>query len=161
MAAYINSHPLISEVQWQSSTVAELDLRNSNVSRLILHPQGLQTVRLNDGLSILILNGAPSPALRIDDPHAGRFLRLQLSGDLAPFHGLDQLARLSLSAMPAVDFAAVARRFPQLVDLAVWWRSRRCSNTTVPLWMMDSLWGAKSVAFRWLMVLLICGSCGS
>ena len=120
LAAYINSHPLISEVQWQSSTVAELDLRNSNVSRLILHPQGLQTVRLNDGLSILILNGAPSPALRIDDPHAGRFLRLQLTGVLAPFHGLDQLARLSLSAMPAVDFAAVARRFPQLLDLAVW-----------------------------------------
>lgn len=128
LAAYLNSHPLISEVHWRSSTVTELDLSNSHVSRLILDPQGLQTVRLNDGLSSLIVNGAPSPALRIDDPHAGRFLRLQLTGAVAPFHGLDQLAQLSLSAMPAVDFAAVAGRFPQLAELTVWGKPALASN---------------------------------
>ena len=128
LAAYINGNPIINEVHWQSSTVQELDLRNSNVSRLIVHAEGLQTLRLNEGLASLILNGAPSPSLHIDDPHAGRFLRLQLSGAIAPFHGLDQLARLSLSAMPAVDFDVVAQRFPALTDLTVWGKPGLASN---------------------------------
>ena len=34
----------------------------------------------------------------------------------------------------------------------VWRRSRRCSNTTVLLWMMDKTWTLRSVAFRWLEV---------
>ncbi len=128
LAAYINGNPIINEVQWQSSTEGELDLRNSNVSRLVVHAAGLRSLRLNEGLSTLILDGAPSPALRIDDPHAGRFLRLQCSGALAPFHGLDQLARLSLSAMPVVDFDAVAQRFPVLTDLTVWGKPGLASN---------------------------------
>lgn len=128
LAAYINGNPIINEVQWQSSTESELDLRNSNVSRLVVHGAGLRSLRLNEGVSTLILNGAPSAALRIDDPHAGRFLRLQLSGALAPFHGLDQLARLSLSAMPVVDFDAVAQRFPVLTDLTVWGKPGLASN---------------------------------
>ncbi|OEZ69338.1 hypothetical protein JAB5_35670 [Janthinobacterium sp. HH103] len=128
LAAYINGNPIINEVHWQSSTEGELDLRNSNVSRLVVHAAGLRSLRLNEGLSTLILNGAPSPSLRIDDPHAGRFLRLQCSGALAPFHGLDQLARLSLSAMPAVDFDMVAQRFPLLTDLTVWGKPGLASN---------------------------------
>lgn len=87
-----------------------------------------EEVRLNGGLSTLILNGAPSPSLHIDDPHAGRFLRLQLSGAMAPFHGLDELMRLSLSAMPAVDFDVVAQRFPALTDLTVWGKPGLASN---------------------------------
>ena len=128
LAAYINGNPIINEVHWQSSTESELDLRNSNVSRLVVHGAGLRSLRLNEGLSTLILNGAPSSALRIDDPHAGRFLRLQCSGALTPFHGLDQLARLSLSAMPAVDFDMVAQRFPLLTDLTVWGKPGLASN---------------------------------
>ncbi|MEG1329187.1 MAG: hypothetical protein RSD99_30065, partial [Janthinobacterium sp.] len=128
LAAYINGNPIINEVQWQSSTEGELDLRNSNVSRLVVHGAGLRSLRLNEGVSTLILNGAPSPSLRIDDPHAGRFLRLQCCGALAPFHGLDQLARLSLSAMPVVDFDAVAQRFPSLTDLTVRGKPGLASN---------------------------------
>ena len=128
LAACINANPIINEVHWQSSTTDELDLRDSNVSRLVVHAEGLRSLRLNEGLSTLILQGAPSPALRIEDPHAGRFLRLQLSGALAPFHGLEQLGRLSLSAMPAVDFAAVAERFPQLVELTVWGKPALASH---------------------------------
>ncbi|WP_374197312.1 hypothetical protein, partial [Janthinobacterium sp. UMAB-60] len=130
LAAYINRNPIINEVQWQSSTESEFDLRNSNVSRLVVHGAGLRSLRLNEGLSTLILNGAPSSALRIDAPHAGRFLRLLCSGALAPFHGLDQLARLSLSAMPAVDFDVVAQRFPALTDLTVWGKPGLASNVT-------------------------------
>lgn len=128
LAEYINGNPIISEVQWQSSTVSELDLSNSNVGRLIVHAAGLQSLRLNEGLNTLILNGAPSPSLRIDDPHAGRFLRLQCGGALAPFHGLDELTHLSLSAMPAVDFDVVAQRFPGLTDLTVWGKPGLASN---------------------------------
>ena len=128
LAAYINGNSIISEVRWQSSTVSELDLSNSNVSRLIVHAEGLQTLRLNEGLSTLILNGAPSPSLRIDDPHAGRFLRLQCGGALAPFDGLDELMHLQLSAMPAVDFDVVAQRFPGLTELTVWGKPGLASN---------------------------------
>ena len=128
LAAYINGNPIISEVQWQSSTASELDLSDSNVGRLIVHADGLRSLRLNEGLSTLILHGAPAPSLRIDDPHAGRFLRLQCSGALAPFHGLDELTHLSLSAMPAVDFDVVAQRFPWLTDLTVWGKPGLASN---------------------------------
>lgn len=128
LAAYINGNPIINEVQWQSSTVSELDLSNSNVSRLIVHAEGLQSLRLNEGLSTLILNGAPSPSLHIDDPHAGRFLRLQCGGALAPFHGLDELMHLQLSAMPTVDFDVVAQRFPGLTELTVWGKPGLASN---------------------------------
>ena len=128
LAAYINGNPIINEVQWQSSTVSELDLRDSNVSRLIVHADGLQSLRLNEGLGGLTLHGAPSPSLRIDDPHAGRFLRLQCSGALAPFHGLDQLMHLLLDAMPVVDVDMVAQRFPWLTQLTVRGKPGLASN---------------------------------
>ncbi len=47
---------------------------------------------------------------------------------MPPFHGLEQLARLSLSAMPAVDFDVVARRFPALADLSVRGKPGMASN---------------------------------
>ena len=117
---FIQGNPFINELHWQSSTVHALDFSGSGLSRLILQPDGVTSLVLNEGLSLLALRGAPSPALRIDDGADGRHLTLQCTHTLPPFHGLGQLGGLSLVSMKEVDLAQVARRFPHLTALRIW-----------------------------------------
>ena len=117
---FIQGNPFINELHWQSSTVHALDFSGSGLSRLILQPDGVTSLVLNQGLSLLALRGAPSPALRIDDGADGRHLTLQCTQTLAPFHGLGQLGGLSLVSMKEVDLAQVAQRFPHLTALRIW-----------------------------------------
>ena len=117
---FIQGNPFINELHWQSSTVHALDFSGSGLSRLILQPDGVTSLVLNEGLSLLALRGAPSPALRIDDGADGRHLTLQCTQTLAPFHGLGQLGGLSLVSMKEVDLAQVAQRFPHLTALRIW-----------------------------------------
>ncbi|MBW3499093.1 hypothetical protein [Janthinobacterium sp. NKUCC08_JDC] len=117
---FIQGNPFINELHWQSSTVQALDFSGSGLNRLILQPDGVTSLVLNEGLSLLALRGAPSPALRIDDDADGRHLTLQCKQTLAPFHGLGQLGGLSLVSMKEVDLAQVARRFPHLTALRIW-----------------------------------------
>ena len=117
---FIQGNPFINELQWQSSTVHALDFSGSGLSRLILQPDGVTSLVLNKGLSLLALRGAPSPALRIDDGADGRHLTLQCTQTLPPFHGIEQLGGLSLVSMKEVDLAQVARRFPHLTALRIW-----------------------------------------
>ncbi|MEX0141780.1 hypothetical protein MRBLMS1_002618 [Massilia sp. LMS1-1-1.1] len=117
---FIQGNPFINELHWQSSTVHALDFSGSGLNRLILQPDGVTSLVLNKGLSLLALRGAPSPALRIDDGADGRHLTLQCTQTLAPFHGLGQLGGLSLVSMKEVDLAQVAQRFPHLTALRIW-----------------------------------------
>lgn len=117
---FIQGNPFINELHWQSSTVHALDFSGSGLSRLILQPDGVTSLVLNEGLSLLALRGAPSPALRIDDGADGRHLTLQCTQTLPPFHGLGQLGGLSLVSMKEVDLAQVAQRFPHLTALRIW-----------------------------------------
>ena len=117
---FIQGNPFINELHWQSSTVHALDFSGSGLSRLILQPDGVTSLVLNEDLSLLALRSAPSPALRIDDGADGRHLTLQCTQTLAPFHGLGQLGGLSLVSMKEVDLAQVAQRFPHLTALRIW-----------------------------------------
>ena len=117
---FIQGNPFINELHWQSSTVHALDFSGSGLSRLILQPDGVTSLVLNEGLSLLALRSAPSPALRVDDGADGRHLTLQCTHTLLPFHGLEQLGGLSLVSMKEVDLAQVARRFPHLTALRIW-----------------------------------------
>ena len=127
---FIQGNPFINELHWQSSTVQALDFTGSGLSRLILQPDGVTSLVLNEGLSLLALRGAPSPALRIDDGADGRHLTLQCTQTLTPFHGLGQLGGLSLVSMKEVDLAQVARRFPRLTALRIWGKPGLASQMT-------------------------------
>jgi hypothetical protein len=117
---FIQGNPFINELHWQSSTVQALDFSGSGLSRLILQPDGVTSLVLNEGLGLLALRSAPSPSLRIDDGADGRHLTLQCTHTLPPFHGLGQLGGLSLVSMKEVDLAQVAQRFPHLTALRIW-----------------------------------------
>ena len=117
---FIQGNPFINELHWQSSTVQALDFSGSGLSRLILQPDGVTSLVLNDGLGLLALRSAPSPSLRIDDGADGRHLTLQCTHTLPPFQGLGQLGGLSLVSMKEVDLAQVAQRFPHLTALRIW-----------------------------------------
>lgn len=127
---FIQGNPFINELHWQSSTVHALDFSGSGLNRLILQPDGVSSLVLNEGLSLLALRGAPSPALRVDDGADGRHLTLQCTQTLAPFHGLGQLGGLSLVSMKEVDLAQVARRFPRLTALRIWGKPGLASQMT-------------------------------
>ncbi|STQ92601.1 Uncharacterised protein [Janthinobacterium lividum] len=127
---FIQGNPFINELHWQSSTVHALDFSGSGLNRLILQPDGVTSLVLNKGLSLLALRGAPSPALRIDDGADGRHLTLQCTQTLAPFHGLGQLGGLSLVSMKEVDLAQVAQRFPHLTALRIWGKPGLASQMT-------------------------------
>ncbi len=129
---FIQGNPFINELRWQSSAVHALDFSGSGLERLILQSEGVTSVVLNEGLGLLALRGAPSPALRIADGADGRHLTLQCTQTLPPFHGLDQLGGLSLVSMKEVDLAQVAQRFPHLTALRIWGKPGLASQ-------MDSL----------------------
>jgi len=120
LMAFIQNNPFINELDWQSSTVPALDFSGSGLERLILQPDGVSSLVLNEGLGLLALRSAPSPALRIKDGTDGRHLTLQCKQTLSSFHGLDQLGGLSLVSMKDVDLAQVAQRFPHLTALRIW-----------------------------------------
>ncbi|MGK5059615.1 hypothetical protein ACQ4WY_22035 [Janthinobacterium sp. LB2P49] len=117
---FIQGNPFINELHWQSSTVHALDFSGSGLSRLILQPDGVSSLVLNEGLSLLALRSAPSPALRIEDGADGCHLTLQCTHTLPPLDGLDRLGSLSLVSMKEVDLAQVAGRFPHLTALRIW-----------------------------------------
>ncbi|PLY40144.1 hypothetical protein CSZ94_22450 [Janthinobacterium sp. ROICE36] len=127
---FIQGNPFINELHWQSSTVSALDFRGSGLERLILQPDGVSSLVLNEGLGLLALRSAPSPALRIDDGADGRHLTLQCTHTLPPFHGLYQLGGLSLVSMKEVDLAQVAQRFPHLTALRIWGKPGLASQMT-------------------------------
>lgn len=127
---FIQGNPFINELHWQSSTVHALDFRGSGLNRLILQTDGVSSLVLNEGLSLLALRSAPSPALRIADGADGRHLTLQCTHTLPPFHGLDRLGGLSLVSMKEVDLAQVARRFPHLTALRIWGKPGLASHMT-------------------------------
>lgn len=112
LMAFIQNNPFINELDWQSSTVPALDFSGSGLERLILQPDGVSSLVLNEGLGLL--------ALRIKDGTDGRHLTLQCKQTLSSFHGLDQLGGLSLVSMKDVDLAQVAQRFPHLTALRIW-----------------------------------------
>ncbi|APA69000.1 hypothetical protein YQ44_15680 [Janthinobacterium sp. 1_2014MBL_MicDiv] len=117
---FIKGNPFINELHWQSSTVHALDFSGSGLNRLILQPDGVTSLVLNEGLGLLALRSAPSPALRIADDADGRHLTLQCTHALPPFHGLERLGGLSLLGMKESDLAHVAQRFPYLTALRIW-----------------------------------------
>ncbi|ODP28230.1 hypothetical protein PTI45_02387 [Paenibacillus nuruki] len=119
LAHYINQNPLIHELQWKSSIVTELDLRHSHLNRLMLEPDHLITIYLNDDLIHFMLNSEPSPDLHIHSVSDGRFIDLQCWNHFFQFHGLDHLAGLSLVRIQEIDINTIVERFPYLTELRV------------------------------------------
>ncbi|MGK5023659.1 hypothetical protein [Janthinobacterium sp. RB2R34] len=125
---YVNRQPLITELLWRSSQVAELDLRASHLDRLSIDATGLAKVLLNRDLGVLILRGEISPQLQLHSEAEGRVLVLSGSARLPGFAGLDHLAGLSLSALSEIDLEGVVQRFPHLTYLQLQGKPGTVSN---------------------------------
>lgn len=128
LMAYIQQHPFINELHWQSSTVTDIDLSATRLSRFILQPDGVATVRLNPELSLFSLTAMPSPQLLVEQVEQGRDLSLQCAGGMPLLQGLDRLGALSLTSVREIDLAPVVQRFPQLRELRIWGKPGKASN---------------------------------
>lgn len=120
LMAYLRQHPFINELHWQSAVVSEIDVGTTHLSRLILHPEGVNRVRLNPDLSLLSLTAMPSSDFRVEAHQDGRNLCVQCSQGLPLLQGLDRLGALSLTGVKAIDLAPVVERFPCLTELRLW-----------------------------------------
>jgi len=120
LMTYIQQHPFINELHWQSAVVSEIDVEATRLSRFILHPEGVSRVRLNPDLSLLSLTAMPSSGFQVDAHQEGRNLCLQCSQCLPILQGLDRLGALSLTGVKEIDLAPVVERFPCLTELRIW-----------------------------------------
>ena len=128
LMAYIRQHPFINELHWQSSTVTDIDVGTTRLSRFILQPDGVASVRLNPGLSLFSLTAMPSPQLQVEQAEQGRDLSLQCVEGIPALHGLDRLGALSLTGVREIDLAPVAARFPHLRELRIWGKPGMARN---------------------------------
>lgn len=120
LADFIHRNPFIDDLKWASATVTALDFRHSRLNRLIIDPDRLHSLHLNDDLEYLIFNSAPAAGLQIHHGRDGRGLTLQCTAAVAPFHGLDALGGLLLINVNEVDLEAVVQRFSALTQLRIW-----------------------------------------
>lgn len=120
LMAYIQQHPFINELHWQSAIVSEIDVGATRLSRFILHPEGVSRVRLNPDLSLLSLTAMPASDFRIEAHQEGRNLCLQCSQTLPELQGVDRLRALSLTGVNEIDLVPVIERFPCLTELRIW-----------------------------------------
>lgn len=72
LLAYVQQHPFIHELHWQSSMVSDIDVSATRLRRFILQPDGVASVRLNDQLSFFSLTAMPSPQLKVEQAQQGR-----------------------------------------------------------------------------------------
>lgn len=128
LMAYIQRHPFIHELHWQSSTVTEIDISATRLRRFILYPEGVARVRLNPDLSMFSLAAVPSPQLQVEQAEQGRDLSLQCGHAMPVLHGLDRLGALSLTGVKEIDLAPLVRRFPYLRELRIWGKPGNASN---------------------------------
>ena len=128
LMAYIRQHPFINELHWQSSTVTDIDVSTTRLSRFILQPDGVASVRLNPGLSLFSLTAMPSPQLQVEQAEQGRDLSLQCVEGVPALHGLDRLGALSLTGVREIDLAPVVERFPHLRELRLWGKPGMATN---------------------------------
>lgn len=125
---YLLRRPLVHELHWQSDSMPELDLRSSNLKRLVLNPQGVTDVKLNDSLDFLSLTSLPTAALQVEAADAGRLLTLQCVQALPSLTGLNRLDGLSLTGVETLDVEQVVQRFPALMQLRLWGKPGSVSN---------------------------------
>ncbi|OBV39633.1 hypothetical protein [Janthinobacterium psychrotolerans] len=125
---FIKGNPFVTELSWQAAQVAELDLRQTRMRRLIVDPAALRSLQLNDDLNDLTLDGTPALKLAVHHPLGGRGLTLHCSGAVPAFAGLDQLGALSLTTVKEIDLDTVARRFPRLTALRIWGQPGMVAN---------------------------------
>lgn len=128
LMAYIQQHPFINELHWQSSTVTDIDVSATRLNRFILQPDGVAKVRLNPELYLFSLTAMPSPQLQVEQAEQGRDLSLQCVKNMPDVQGLDRLGALSLTGVNEIDLAPVVRRFPQLRELRIWGKPGKASN---------------------------------
>ena len=120
LMAYIQQHPFINELHWQSSTVTDIDVSATRLNRFILQPDGVASVRLNPELYLFSLTAMPSPQLKVEQAEQGRDLSLQCVENMPALQGLDRLGALSLTGVNDLDLAPVVERFPHLRELRLW-----------------------------------------
>lgn len=120
LMAYLQQHPFINELHWQSSSVTDIDVSTMRLQRLILQPQGLASICLNPDLYLLSLTAMPAPTLQVEAAEQGRHLSLQCAQAMPVLQGLDQLGALSLTGVKAIDLASIVQRFPHLTELRIW-----------------------------------------
>lgn len=128
LMAYIQQHPFINELHWQSSTVTDIDVSATRLNRFILQPDGVASVRLNPELYLFSLTAMPSPQLKVEQAEQGRDLSLQCVENMPALQGLDRLGALSLTGVREVDLAPVVRRFPHLRELRLWGKPGMARN---------------------------------
>ena len=128
LMAYIQQHPFIHELHWQSSAVTEIDISATRLRRFILYPDGVARVRLNPELSMFSLATMPSPQLQVEQAEQGRDLSLQCGHAMPALHGLDRLKALSLTGVKEIDLAPLVGRFPYLRELRLWGKPGNASN---------------------------------
>ena len=128
LMAYIQQHPFINELHWQSSTVADIDVSATRLQRFILQPDGVASVRLNPDLSLFSLTAMPSPQLQVEQAEQGRDLSLQCVEGMPALQGIDRLGALSLTGVREIDLAPVVARFPHLRELRIWGKPGMARN---------------------------------
>ncbi|MGG4492993.1 hypothetical protein [Brevibacillus reuszeri] len=117
LIAYIRSNPFVNELHLDNPSRRSLDLRDTNLKRLHLNAEGVESITLNKELNQLFLWGELSPNLHIGAEEAGRWLTVTFV-DSPPLHcGLEQLGALSLHKVTHVDLLPIVQSYPGLREL--------------------------------------------
>ncbi|MFC0212334.1 hypothetical protein ACFFK0_07645 [Paenibacillus chartarius] len=96
-----------------------IDVSGTSLLSLRIHVDDAEEIVLNPGLRELTLVGSVSSPLRIDAEGGGESLRLNVTGHVPHFAGLERLGALSIWDVTELDLAQIASRFGALKELTL------------------------------------------
>lgn len=128
LVPFIISNPIVYQLHLVNHGCTSLDLRGSNLDKLILDAKGLEELYLNEGLDDLSLIGALSPNLTIHAHEKGRWITANCSAAVPADCGLDLLGSLHISNITELDLQPIVHSFPGLRELRLWGKPGTVSN---------------------------------
>lgn len=125
---FVKSNPIINQLQLTNHGYTRVDIRESNLEKLIIDAEGLEELFLNEGLEELAFVGILSPNLTIHAPHEGRWLTANCSASAPIDCGLNRLGSLHLRSVTELDLNLIVQSFPELRELRMWGKPGTLSN---------------------------------
>jgi hypothetical protein len=128
LLSFVKSNPIINQLYLENHGHASVDVRESNLEKLIIDTEGLEELYLNEGLEELSFVGVLSPNLTIHAHQEGQWITANCSA-ISPIRcGLNRLGSLHLRNVTELDLMPIVQSFPELRELRMWGKPGMVSN---------------------------------
>ncbi|MBE9914974.1 hypothetical protein G8C92_13100 [Paenibacillus donghaensis] len=128
LLSFVNRNPFINELQWENHGCRVIDVKSSNLERIMLQVESLEELHLNPNAGQLSLYGSDSAGLTIYAYEGGRWMTANFSEGKPFGRGLERLGALHLNGIQELDMRQIVQCYPALNELRLWGKPGMVTN---------------------------------